>query len=248
MSEPSSPLAIARRTRALLDLTDLTEACTPAAVEALCSKAISPYGAVAAVCVWPSFVAQAKTALAGSPVKVATVVNFPHGGEATLEVEAQCRQALSEGADEIDMVFAYRSFMAGRPGFAETQMHRIRQLIGDRALLKVILETGELQKADLIADAAQLAIAAGADFIKTSTGKVPVNATTDAVQVMLQTIKARGGHCGIKISGGVKTADDAARYLTLTEEIMGADWITPARFRFGASGLLQAVDVLLEKV
>lgn len=237
---------IARRMRALLDLTDLTDDCSAPKIEALCDKAISSSGpAVSALCVWPRFVSQASRLLAGSTVKVATVVNFPAGGEATLDVEAECRQALDDGADEIDMVFAYRAFIAGRRGFAETQVYRLRQLIGDRALLKVILETGELQDAGIIATAAEVAIGAGADFIKTSTGKVPINATPEAAKLMLQSIKATGGQCGIKIAGGVKTLEEAARYVTLAEEVMGTDWVTPDRFRFGASGLLSALDAVL---
>ncbi len=232
------PLArIAARTLPLVDLTDLTDDCTEAAIDALCAKAVTPHGTVAAVCLYPRFVAQAKRLLAGSGVKVATVVNFPGGGEETVAVEHETAQAIGDGADEIDLVMPYNAFMAGRHGFAETQIMRVKRICGS-VPLKVILETGRLALPDVIRQASDLALAAGADFIKTSTGKVEVNATPEAARIMLAAIWTSGRSAGFKAAGGVRTTADAGLYLDLADDIMGPDWVSPATFRFGASGLL----------
>ncbi|MBH0238598.1 deoxyribose-phosphate aldolase [Methylobrevis sp. L22] len=236
----------ARRALALLDLTDLSDGCTPTAIDALCARAVTPHGSVAAVCLYPRFVAQAKAALAGTGVRVATVVNFPAGGEDIPGTLAETRAALADGADDIDLVLPWRAFLSQRAGYAETMVMRVREAIGGRAILKVILETGEIADAARIRDAADLAIAAGADFIKTSTGKVTVNATLDAAEIMLQAIRASGRPVGFKPAGGVKTAEDAAAYLALAGRIMGPDWAMPATFRFGASGLLDALVARIE--
>lgn len=232
------PIAdIARRALPLLDLTDLSDSCTEAAIETLCQKAVTPFGTVAAVCLYPPFVAQAKTLLHGSGVKIATVVNFPDGGDDTVEVERETAAAIANGADEIDLVMPYRAFLAGRHGFAETQIVRIRRVCGP-VTLKVILETGRLALPEPIREASDLALSAGADFIKTSTGKVEVNATPEAARIMLAAIRASGRAAGFKAAGGVRSAAEAGAYLQLADEIMGPDWATPATFRFGASALL----------
>ncbi|GGE90053.1 deoxyribose-phosphate aldolase [Stappia taiwanensis] len=235
---------VARRALPLIDLTNLDDHCQDADIDALCARAVTDFGAVAAVCVWPRFVARAASCLAGSGVKVATVVNFPDGGDKTLEVVAETRQAVADGADEIDLVMPYRAFVSGRRGFAEEQIRRVRAACADR-LLKVILETGEIGDPLLIHAAAGVAIGAGADFIKTSTGKVPVNATLEAAEVMLtvieETRRDHGRDVGFKPAGGIRTLEDAAGYLALADKIMGANWVSAATFRFGASGLLDAV-------
>jgi len=232
------PLAqIAARALPLVDLTDLTDDCTEAAIDALAAKAVTPHGAVAAVCVYPRFAAQAKRLLAGTGVKVATVVNFPDGGEDTEAVERETAAALADGADEIDLVMPYAAFMAGRHGFVETQIVRVKRLCG-ATTLKVILETGRLALPETIRAAADLALAAGADFIKTSTGKVEVNATPEAARIMLAAIRAAGSHAGFKAAGGVRTTAEAGVYLDLADDIMGPGWASPATMRFGASGLL----------
>lgn len=232
----------AKRALALLDLTDLNDGTTEADIDTLCEKANGPHGRVAAVCIWPGFVGQAKEKLSGTGVKIATVVNFPDGGEDTLSVEAETAAALDEGADEIDLVMPWKALREGRPGFAETQIVRVRRVIGDRGLLKVILETGELEKAETIRLASEVAIAAGADFIKTSTGKVPVNATLEAAEIMLTVISESGKDVGFKAAGGIRTGEDAAAYLGLADRIMGEDWAKPETFRFGASSLLGALE------
>jgi deoxyribose-phosphate aldolase len=228
---------IAARALPLLDLTDLTDDCTEAAIDALCASAVTPHGKVAAVCIYPRFVAQAQRLLAGSGVKVATVVNFPGGSDDTVAAEREAAEAVANGADEVDLVMPYNAFMAGRHGFAETQIVRVKRATGS-ATLKVILETGRLALPDVIRAASDLALEAGADFIKTSTGKVEVNATPEAARIMLAAIRASGRPAGFKAAGGVRTTADAGLYLDLADDIMGSGWASPATFRFGASGLL----------
>lgn len=240
---------VARRALPLVDLTNLDDTCTTADIDTLCARAVTPHGPVAAVCIWPRFVAQAATLLAGSGVRVATVVNFPKGGDDTLAVVAEIRQAIADGADEIDLVMPYRALLAGRRGFAETQIRKVREVCGDR-LLKVILETGEIGDALLVHAASLLAIAAGADFIKTSTGKVKVNATPEAAEIMLtviEEVRREGGpEIGFKPAGGIRTVADAAAYLAIADRILGANWVSAPHFRFGASGLLDALLAALD--
>ena len=241
---PSSA-ALAARALPLVDLTDLSDTCTDAAIAALCARAVTPHGAVAAVCVFPRFVAGARRHLAGTGVKVATVVNFPAGGEDTRAVERETAAAVADGAEEIDLVMPYAAFVQGQRGFAETQIVRVKRQTGG-ALLKVILETGRLADPALIRAAADLAIGAGADFIKTSTGKVEVNATPAAAEAMLEAIRDGGRPVGFKAAGGVRSTAEAGVYLALADRILGPDWATPARFRFGASALLEDLVATLD--
>lgn len=244
-------IEIAKRALGLLDLTNLNDDCTAADITKLTSRTVTEHGAVAAVCVWPRFVAQAVEELEGTSVKVATVVNFPDGGEDTEAVLAETRQAIADGADEIDLVMPYRAFAEGRKGFAEEQIIRVKAVIPTPAILKVILETGEIKDPLLIHAASNVAIAAGADFIKTSTGKVAVNATLEAAEIMLTAIEeARRDNAerviGFKPAGGIKTSEDAAAYLALADKVMGHNWASASTFRFGASGLLDALVATIE--
>lgn len=241
----------AKRALGLVDLTNLNDDCTAEDVTALTNRTVTPHGAVAAVCVWPRFVAQAVKELAGTGVKVATVVNFPAGGEDTQAVVAETRQVIADGADEIDLVMPYRTFVEGRKGFAEEQIIQVKVAIPEPAILKVILETGEIKDPLLIHAASNVAIAAGADFIKTSTGKVAVNATLEAAEIMLTAIEeARRDNAerviGFKPAGGIKSASDAAAYLALADKIMGHNWVSASTFRFGASGLLDALTATID--
>lgn len=236
-------VALARLAISLVDLTDLTNDCTDAAVEALCSRALA--AGTAAVCVWPDFVAGAAPQLAGSPVRVATVVNFPTGEERPFAVGVVTERALADGADEIDVVLPYHDFASGHLDRPAAVLTRVRSITEGTALMKVILETGELVDLDTIDRAARFAVEHGADFIKTSTGKSPVSATLPAAETMLHVIRGAGRPVGIKPSGGISKADDAARYIDAAERIMGAGWVSAATFRFGASGLLNS---LLEAV
>lgn len=229
----------AQKALSLLDLTDLTDTCDAAAIEKLCAQAQTPFGTTAAICIWPRFVAQARGILGkGHAVKIATVVNFPAGDLTVAEVVAETKQAIADGADEIDLVIPYRDFITGDEAAVTEMVAAIKAVCTPPVRLKTILETGELKDPALIREASDLAIAAGADFIKTSTGKVAVNATLQAAEIMLNAIKATGKPVGFKPAGGVRTVGDAAEYLSLAASILGDNWATPKTFRFGASGLL----------
>lgn len=240
-TEPEAELA--RRLVGHLDLTNLDETCTESSVEALCMKALGGEGVppVAAVCIWPAFVKIAARRLSGFPVQVATVVNFPSGAENVERVVEAAAEAVRDGADEIDLVMPYAAFLAGDEAAARAMIEAVRERLDGEARLKVILETGALGSDAAIARASRLAIEAGADFIKTSTGKIPVSATPQAARLMLDAIHESARPVGLKPSGGIRTLEDARTYLALAEEVMGADWPTPDTFRIGASGLHAAL-------
>ena len=237
---------IAVRALRSLDLTDLNETCSDQAIDALCKKALDPRGPVAAVCVWPQFVKRAQANLKGSPVRIATVVNFPAGGEDVSRVTDDTQEALSDGANEIDLVLPYNALRRGDRAVAVEMVEAVRDLVDGDRLLKVILETGELQDPKLIEAASRIAIEAGADFIKTSTGKTPVSATPEAAEIMLDAIKASGRPVGLKPSGGIRTLADAKIYLDLADRIMGPGWATPKTFRIGASSVYDALIAAIE--
>jgi deoxyribose-phosphate aldolase len=239
----------------MVDLTTLEGADTPGKVRALCAKARRPDPAdpgcpsVAAVCVYPSLVAAAAAELAGSGVHVASVASAFPSGQASLEVKlADTTAAVAAGADEIDMVINRGAFLAGRYQQVYEEIAAVRQACG-QAHLKVILETGELVTYDNVRRASWLAMLAGADFIKTSTGKVQPAATLPVTLVMLEATRdlyaATGRRVGVKAAGGIRTAKDAIRYLVMAGETAGEDWLDPAAFRFGASTLLN--DLLMQR-
>lgn len=238
---------IASLALSLLDLTDLTDDCTPAAIETLCAKARTPHGNVAAICIWPRFVAQARALLGPqSPVRIATVVNFPSGTMPVEAVVAETRATIADGADEIDLVIPYTAFQAGDDAAVRAMIAAVRAACPSPVLLKTILETGVLRDRALIRRASDIAIEEGADFIKTSTGKVAVNATLEAADVMLTAIRESGRRVGFKPAGGVRTVAEARLYLNLAATILGADWPMPSTFRFGASGLLGDILATLD--
>ena len=241
----SSDASLAARALATLDLTDLSDGCTEPAVASLLRRARTKHGDVAAVCIWPQFVSQAAEALRGSAVKIATVINFPQGGEDIERAVEDAAEALRDGAHEIDLVIPYKALMRGDEKLVGEMVSAVRDRIPKGCHLKTILETGALREAGLIGKASEIAIAHEAHFIKTSTGKTPVSATPEAARVMLETIKASGKNVGFKASGGIRTLADAELYLGLADQIMGPGWASPATFRFGASGLL---DVLLARL
>ena len=229
-----------RKIVSLIDLTNLNDHCDQAAIEVLCTQTETPAGRVAAVCVWPSFVAAARLCLGKhSPVEIATVVNFPGGDEDLQTTCAAIDNALHDGATEIDYVLCYKKLIDGDTTGAGNALKEVRQQTPDHIQLKVILETGVLKTDELIRNAAQIALDQGADFIKTSTGKVPVNATPQAATLMFDAIEQSKRHAGFKAAGGIKSIDDAIVYTTMAEERFGADWVVPANFRFGASSLLK---------
>jgi deoxyribose-phosphate aldolase len=249
----------------MCDLTTLEGQDTVEKVRRLCARAVNPYTPregmpprevaqvphVAAVCVYPQFIAVAKEALQGTGVKVAAVgTAFPSGQYPFHLRLADVKWAVREGADEIDMVINRGLFLQGEYRRVFDEIVRVKDACGDKVHLKVILETGELGSYDNIRKASHIALMAGADFIKTSTGKIQPAATLPATLVMMEAIRdfydATGRAVGMKPAGGIRTAKDAIRYLVLLHETLGADWLTPERFRFGASSLLN--DLLAQIV
>ncbi len=231
----------------LMDLTTLNEDDTDEKVIALCRQAKTPVGTPAAICIYPRFIPVARKALKsqGTPeVRIATVTNFPHGNDDIEIALAETRAAIAYGADEVDVVFPYRALMAGDEeiGFALVSACKAACTAAN-VLLKVIIETGELKTEALIRKASTIAINAGADFIKTSTGKVPVNATPESARLMMEVIRDMGVQetVGFKPAGGVRTAEDAQQYLQMAGDILGENWADARHFRFGASSLLASL-------
>ena len=236
----------------MIDLTTLEGQDTPGKVRAMCAKARQPgYGAppVAAVCVYPDLVPEAVAGVAGSGVKVASVATSFPSGRAALDVKlADVKSAVAAGADEVDMVIDRGAFLTGRYGLVYEEITAVRAACGD-AHLKVILETGELSTLDNVRRASWLAMLAGADFIKTSTGKVTPAATLPVTLVMLEAVRDYRDfgdrQVGVKPAGGIRTEKDAIRYLVLVNETAGEDWLDPRYFRIGASSLLN--DLLMQR-
>ncbi|MEP1207131.1 MAG: deoxyribose-phosphate aldolase [Rhizobiaceae bacterium] len=234
----TSRKAVAARALGLVDFTDLGDNSNEQSVGDLCRRAQTDHGNVAAICIWPHMVAFAKKQLAGTGIPIATVVNFPKGDQTIDDTVALTLQAISDGADEVDLVIPYQDLIGGLRSTTKAMVVAIRTATSGKALLKVILETGELKDPGLIRLASEIAIIAGADFIKTSTGKVAVNATLEAAEIMLQAIADSGKPVGFKPAGGIKTTEDCGAYLALADRILGEDWASPATFRFGASSVL----------
>jgi len=241
----------------MMDLTTLEGKDTPGKVRALCAKAMHPQPgdasipSVAAVCVYPALVRDAKDALRGSSVRVASVATGFPSGQTFREVKlAETRLAVEAGADEVDMVLDRNAFLAGDYQAAFEEIVAVKVAAGP-AQLKVILETGELETYDNVRRASVLAMAAGADFIKTSTGKINPAATLPVSLVMLEAIRdfdrQTGREVGMKPAGGIRTAKDAIAYLVVLYETLGPRWMRPERYRFGASSLLNDVLMQIEK-
>jgi deoxyribose-phosphate aldolase len=243
---PNHPQASARLALACLDLTSLNESDTEADIAALCQRAQGPFGPVAAVCVWPRLAAFARSQLPAS-IGVAAVANFPHGNA---DIDAAVRdtlQIVQAGAQEVDVVLPYRRLMAGDERAVSALLVAVRRACPGLGL-KVILETGELKTPALMERACQLSLDGGADFLKTSTGKTPVSATLAAARMLLGAIAASPtarSRVGFKASGGIRTVAEAAAYLALTQELLGASALTPQRFRIGASSLLGDIEAVL---
>jgi deoxyribose-phosphate aldolase len=238
----------------MMDLTTLEGADTPGKVAALASKAMRPDPAdltvpsVAAICIYPNLVPHALERVKGSGVKVASVATAFPSGQSPIEVKIAETELVAEmGADEIDMVIDRGAFLAGNYARVYDEVRRVKEAAGD-ARIKVILETGELGTYDNVRRASLLAIAGGADFIKTSTGKIQPAATLPVTLVMLEAIRdvheETGRKIGMKPAGGIRHAKQAVQYLVLLHETLGPEWLTPDLFRFGASSLLN--DVLMQ--
>ncbi len=236
---PLSP-NLSKKIFQLIDLTSLNITDNNESIITLCKNTESHLGHVAAICIYPQFISLAKTLIKNKHIKIATVVNFPDGTQPLHKTIADIHQALADGADEIDMVFPYQSFLNGQRKLAREYLHQCKFICGPKITLKVILETGELKSDQNIADACEDAINTGANFVKTSTGKTANGATLEAAYIMLNAIKKAaltGKSVGFKASGGIRTLADATPYIYLAQKIMGAEWISPQTFRFGASSL-----------
>lgn len=248
-----SKMAALKLAISMMDLTTLDAKDTPGKVRQLCAKAIRPHEmegipSAAAVCVYANLVSVAKEALAGTKIKVAAVSTAFPSGMSNLKFKLdETKYAVAEGADEIDMVISRGEFLRGEYDFVFDEIAAVKEACG-KAHLKVILETGELSTLDNVRKASELAIAAGADFIKTSTGKVQPAATLPVTLVMLECIRDYYYRTGIKIgmkpAGGIATAKLALQYLVMVRETLGQDWLNADMFRFGASSL--ANDLLMQ--
>jgi deoxyribose-phosphate aldolase len=235
-----------------IDLTTLEGKDSPGKVESMCAKAVRPgYGAppVAAVCVYPNMVRVAKAAVAGTGVKVASVATAFPSGLSSLDVKLRdTESALADGADEIDMVINRGAFLAGDETLVFDEIAAVKRVCGD-VHVKAILEAGELGSYDAIRRCSDLALEAGADTIKTSTGKIGISATLPISLVMCQSIlsfyRRTGVRRGFKAAGGIRTSKVALSYLVLIDEVLGGEWLDPGYFRIGASSLLD--DLLLQR-
>lgn len=245
--------AVAATALSLLDLTSLNETDTEATIRQLCEQAqcIDAQGTqhrVAAICIYPRFIPFARSVLDELglyDVRIATVANFPHGRSDIDSAVKETKACVAYGADEVDVVMPYSALQAGDETLVFNLIAACKAACATDALLKVIFETGELNDSQLIQRASDIAIQAGADFIKTSTGKVAVNATPEAAQLMLERIHAQPRPVGFKPAGGVRTLDDVRIYFKLVESTVGLDRLTPSYFRFGASSLLSTLHQAL---
>ena len=218
----------------LLDLTSLSDKDTDLTIQKLCARATTPYGKVAAVCVYPR--------------KVATVINFPEGNRKPEKLQEELDFALEAGADEIDAVLPYKDFLSGNQDAVNQFFSIIKNRINPKKTpLKIIIESGEMPHYSQIAAATKLCVDQGAAFVKTSTGKTKTSATPEAANIILETIASGKRNVGFKASGGIKTTDDAKQYLILANSIMGYKWITPKNFRIGASSLLDDLINTIER-
>ncbi len=238
--------ASARLALACLDLTSLNEQDTEADIARLCERAQGPFGAVAAVCVWPRLAAFARARLPAT-IGVAAVANFPDGGADVQRAVRDTAEIVQSGAQEVDVVLPYARLLAGDEHAVVLLLSAVRKACSGLRL-KVILETGELDDDVLIARASRLSLDAGADFLKTSTGKTPTSATPQAARSMLTVIAADAQarrRVGFKPSGGIRSVADAAVYMALVNELLGPEALNPTRFRIGASGILTDIEVIL---
>lgn len=241
MTDLSKDAALARRLLGMLDLTTLNESDDGNVIRALAVSAATPAGHVAALCTWARLIGDALTSLAGTAVPVAAVANFPAGASDVRAAAAETALAVAAGAAEVDVVFPWRTYIAGDHGTPQELVRACRDACANRALLKVILETGQLGTPTRIREAADLAIAGGAQFLKTSTGKTQPGATLMAAEVMMDAIahaQTGGVRVGFKASGGIRTMADAISYLALYERRFGSGSAGPAVFRIGASQLV----------
>jgi deoxyribose-phosphate aldolase len=228
----------------LIDLTSLNTIDVDDNIIKLVGKAKTPKGYTAAICIYKEFLATAKQEFKNNNIHtkdldIATVINFSTGDNTLKSTLIELEYCINQGATEIDLVMPYKQLIANNISFVENYINHVRKNCS--VLLKVIIESGELKTEALISLASKISINNGADFIKTSTGKVQVNATLEAAEIMLNTIKAENPKCGFKAAGGVRTVEEANAFINLASKIMGESYVNKKTFRFGASGLLDNV-------
>jgi deoxyribose-phosphate aldolase len=239
-------LLTARLALSCLDLTSLNDQDSEADITVLCQRAQSRFGPVAAVCVWPRLAACARAQLPAH-IAVAAVANFPTGSADIQSAVRDVGEIVQSGAQEVDVVLPYARLLQGDEVAVAALLDAVRKA-SQGLTLKVILETGALQAPSMVLQGARLALACGADFLKTSTGKIPVSATPQAARVMLEAIAGdpqTAERVGFKPSGGIRTVADAAVYIALCEEVLGPQALTPRRFRIGASSVLADIEAVL---
>jgi deoxyribose-phosphate aldolase len=240
------PVAAAKMALSCLDLTSLNDNDSEADIDQLCARAQGPFGPVAAVCVWPRFTALARRLLPAH-IAVAAVANFPGGGSDVTLAVRDVKIIVDSGAQEVDVVLPYPSLLGGDADSARRLLDAVRKA-SDGLVLKVILETGALADPDRIAAACKLSMNAGADFLKTSTGKTPVGATAQAASTILESIvanKASTKPIGFKASGGIRTVADACVYMDVQANMLGLPAVNSRRFRIGASSILGDIETIL---
>lgn len=226
-----------------LDLTSLNDNDDAAAIDALCRRALTPWGPVAAVCVWPRFVAPARAALPAA-VAVAAVANFPAGALDARLALADTRAIVDAGGDEVDLVLPWRAMLGGEAAAAADLVAAVRAACPNQNL-KLIIESGELPLPETVRQASRIGLAAGVDFLKTSTGKTAHGASLEAARWMLECIAEQARPVGFKAAGGIRTVADAAAYIELVRRHLGDAALGPQRLRFGASGLLGDIERVL---
>lgn len=241
-----SPHQWAAHLLSLLDLTSLGERDTAENIEDLCAMALASPVYPAALCVYPEHLTTARRQVLDTSIKLATVVNFPDGSRNVGRVERETARAIGAGADEIDLVLPYLALLSGDTATPIAVVRAARAVCGPDIALKLIIESGELKTSEMIRLACSIGLDEGVDFLKTSTGKVPVNATLEAAGLMMEAIASSGCPCGFKAAGGIRTLAQAQAYVRLAETSMGARWVTPVRFRIGASALFSELTAVME--
>lgn len=224
-----------------LDLTRLVEADTSENVRTFCEQARTPFGNVAAVCVYTEFIAEVAPLFSNTDIQIASVVNFPHGQNPIEVVVEKIQDAIEHGATEIDVVMPYFLLREKKDEEVFGFVKQCRQSCGENITMKVIIESGELQEPALIKTASDIVIESKADFIKTSTGKTKTGATLEAAKIILSCIKNSNSDVGIKISGGIRTVSSAFEFVDLISNEMGEQWLIKNHFRIGASSLLDEI-------
>ncbi|MCK5297136.1 MAG: deoxyribose-phosphate aldolase [Alphaproteobacteria bacterium] len=236
--------ATAERIIKLLELTSLNDNDDEKAIIKLCQQATGSFGHVAAVCVLPRFIKLCQNELNNKKIRIATVVNYPFGSTNIDAVVEDTKQAILNGADEINLVFPYKAFLNGDTHTAKKMISACKKITRKKATLKVVLETGVLEKTLRITDACSCSINAGADFIMTSTGKTSVSATCEAANAIMEKLRDSGSSTGFAASGGINTIEKAKDYLSLADLIMGIRWASPDTFRFSDNNLLNDLKTI----